>query len=1036
MKKGKRAPTKKFFKKMKKISSLLLVSISLLWNINCGEEGDGTDPIPPNPVTLNVVNYKPHEGATGVTLDKIIQVTFNKLLDKIQHEDAITVKDSSGEDANGRIMTDRHSLRFLPARFKQEETYTVTVSPEVCSGLTTLGKPYSFTFSTGLVDTNGDFLPSHVNMNPLGGLGRAKESEIASHPEVMLYLDNSTDKHILIRDDSFDSSFRAFREIETNKLNTNKLAVAGQFDNDGWDEVAFLTRPAGEGQRLAMFIMDTVDTNKFEEIPVNITLPVVDFFDAAAADFDGDGRDELALLTGRKGGSGFDICIIKWVPDADIGSDTGTYSVAKAMLDENARNTYPLGTGILEYGKIAAGDIDGDGLAEAVIVYHNSVKNRDSAGVLYNCHSTPYYHIYDDLTEGLELLRSSTLGYMPWEGIFLFHGILRDQHHYYYNELGKSWQDSYIDVELGDIDGDGVQEILFGLTEPYFEGTGKVFSAHHGNQYVSYSVKERLIWVDYRCSNGGRSGSGGGYNFDLYDDEALQSARYSFSGYEVILPFADDLSNWGRPISMLLTGDIDGDDQDEVILHNRIFKFEQAEEGGRGRCPALIYNYPVQIPEEFIDLLSDNNDVFARSSDYTKYFSPNDLAAGRGRAKAVGIADMDYDLKDEIVLFTGAGFQYYDIELIDQEDDILVKCGRHILSNTPLDFLTLFLRPGQPRLVFPNVDDDSMIVKLVDHDTYLGDNIVVAVVAAPPCSEDLGQNVDECMTTVDIAHYEQVEDAEYFGVHAGVLFGFEADVSIFDIDIFSFEADVTVGAGYNEKNSKGTMITDGNGWDWTENNSVIFEFYMYDRYKYKVLSHPEDPRQEGEFIYVNIPRGRHIQQVDLEYYNANNGTQRDIDRTIIKDLPVPGDLNTYPNKQMVENDIFAGRPDYHILGISDTPQGFPKNQRGSIRPNLTSNKYESVEWQVEGTIDAVLKSCVGAGVKACSGVSASGEIGYAYNRTWGKETTISGTIQGMSPEASQKWGFLAGGIYAYREIIESEEENQKILVVNYYVNRR
>ena len=57
--------------------------------------------------------------------------------------------DAGGNAVSGRVMADRRTLIFTPARYPAEQTQTVTVSTGVTAGTNHLAEPFVLTFTTG-----------------------------------------------------------------------------------------------------------------------------------------------------------------------------------------------------------------------------------------------------------------------------------------------------------------------------------------------------------------------------------------------------------------------------------------------------------------------------------------------------------------------------------------------------------------------------------------------------------------------------------------------------------------------------------------------------------------------------------------------------------------------------------------------------------------------------------------------------------------------------------------------------------------------
>lgn len=177
----------------------------------------------------------------------------------------------------------------------------------------------------------------------------------------------------------------------------------------------------------------------------------------------------------------------------------------------------------------------------------------------------------------------------------------------------------------------------------------------------------------------------------------------------------------------------------------------------------------------------------------------------------------------------------------------------------------------EPIILTVNADADSPLLKYSDGEYALAftEPVVIAAMAAAPCGQDIGQNIDACATAFGQGESTTVDASLTVTVKAGVHAGVQSEAKIPIVggvsaslkESVTLTASVSAGTAYTVEKSR--TFTTGSLED-----GVVFTTIPYDRYTYTILSHP-DPTLVGGTIVVSLPREPIILKVDREFYNAS-----------------------------------------------------------------------------------------------------------------------------------------------------------------------
>ncbi len=525
-------------------SRLAADSGTLKPDLGGGGNSDGGGTINPNQdggadgsvgTLLSVVSTDPIDGGTGVPLNKSYRIVFDGPLPADASTDKISVTDSSGKKVAGQIVITGSVLEFLPGRYKASELHTVTIAGTF--GLKD-GQAKTFTFTTGTTNLDGTTPPPDdvspfgkkgeaVALSPLAELGLAwtRREYHTSHWD---HADYAGNRYLALEDPPFNpspltnpsspnSNNKFWKESASLGTNENEPFV-GQFDSDLYQEIAVVSR-ASDGT-IALTIQDTSSSGALSTVNTGLIFASADTFAAATGDFDNDHRDELLLALG-KGGESPRWYVVKW------NEATNTYQI-------KTQDVLPISSYV--YVRVAAGDMDGDGKAEAAFVWHVAPAGGGSNP------STIKYSVYSDMLAASRTVRVDARTIVS-------------------NVAGR-WGDDwrpYVDVVAADLDGDGAAELAFGLNEFIFLWNSA------NNQYRCIVIQQRLFVADHYSAPvliGATTGTET-YAADRAVYRPHASAGGAMAGKEGYMVGAG-WGKWGdekvhRPMSGLVAGRLSGD---------------------------------------------------------------------------------------------------------------------------------------------------------------------------------------------------------------------------------------------------------------------------------------------------------------------------------------------------------------------------------------------------------------------------------------------------------------------------------------------
>jgi hypothetical protein len=518
------------------------------------------------------------------------------------------------------------------------------------------------------------------------------------------------------------------------------------------------------------------------------------------------------------------------------------------------------------------------------------------------------------------------------------------------------------DVSLADIDGDGLDEVVLAGATQLAEQCGDGFDA-------------LMIALD-----------------DATNDLAELGAQLGTLRYSNCPAF----NSWERYFVFLATPDLDGDGVHEIAANQLVYQ--------NFRDAAPFTEIPdVGLPADIF--LNDNDDV-------GQYLSV--------ATTAMIAADVTGDGRENLLLYrqNRETIPVWGVSAVSTIGDAGNGWAQLSEIAVPGDGFNSGIQ-SRPILVAANVDEDGPILKYGEgsYELVFTEPIVIAALAAPPCRDDIDQNVSACVTSFGQGSSETVDASVTVTVKASAFMGVETSVNVpFVGDVGTeFERTVTstasawAGTSYTVEKT----VTYSSG---PLEDAVVFTSVPYDVYRYEIVSHP-DPDMIGNDVVIRLPREPVTMIAERGFFNdaVPEGSLR-IDSNVFDHTP--GDVDSYPSTS--RKSTLLSR----YGGLEFGPRGVGQGTGQTEQEIAVSN-----EIGVGGSLGIEYETSV----KATSGVVFGGfSVGYgveaALSFTSGSQTTFSGTVGSISA-ADYAGNAYQWGIFTY----DQELADQEFAVINYWV---
>jgi hypothetical protein len=682
---------------------------------------------------------------------------------------------------------------------------------------------------------------------------------------------------------------------------------------------------------------------------------------AARADLDGDGREELALVW--TDGTTLHLALLD--------DDTTDWARSDAvLLDEDLE--------VLDVS-VAAGDLDGDGAAELAIAYSLAREVRV---------------VVAESGEG---------------GVEVVPGLERT--------FENEFQDSLLlaELEIGDLDYDAPQELALVLNEYTAPVSGQDYVSLGAHWAVLDDMGTGLAPIAHRVLKA-KDDMGvtrtavvadvalGDLDSDGIDELALAGlwTADSFCAGEYVLLAVDDAAHEleslaakvlfeelgnepggddGCEVTMLFAhvgiADMENDSACEIVVNEMVFA---------DFATAQPWTVRAQIPDWFtLGWVQDPSQSAMAFGDFTGDGRADVATWAQGR-KLVSVHGIDGNTGSE------------DVELLRT----LQVAGTMLASGS------------NPILLPLNPDDDTTVLEFVDRKWILTEPMVMAVLAAAPGKQDIGQNTDAC--TTEYGEATSSSTGSEFDVSVTVNFAFGGEFKQWGT---GFKVKTALETSYEHTwTSTYTLTTSISYETGPLEDTVVCLVTPYDHYTYRVLADP-DPEAVGKLIHLSVPRVPISLQVERSYYNDSVASDElKIDASVLSHTP--GVIESYPS--VFDKDALLASWVGMQTGPASVGQGSGSTTLGiAVTTEEGSSDYLSHSREVE--VEASL-----------AGVAIGGSIGIGAGHTWsrsvGSETTYSGTVGSIDAEhfVEERYDF---GLFVYTR--DDEAKDQSFDVIQYWI---
>lgn len=532
------------------------------------------------------------------------------------------------------------------------------------------------------------------------------------------------------------------------------------------------------------------------------------------------------------------------------------------------------------------------------------------------------------------------------------------------------------DVALGDIDGDNVDEIVFaGLTN---------FDPNENCEY--------------------------NYLMVALDDQIRDRAPIGAAVHE---PFANPADCTGGELRFVHvnTLDIDGDGVLEIQANELVYE-DFAQFAPWTRLQAPLAATPGTEDDVAIPLAS-----LFQSAGFPGRF-------GRD-SSAMVVADLTQDERQDIIFYSQETNTMEVWGLSDPNPDPpgpQVQLGQWRLLKA------IDIEPPasseviHPVLVTANVNHDSLAISFDEGEYQLvfTEPVLIAALAATPCYDDLGQNLDACRTAFGTADSTTVATEETFTVTAGVTVGFETEFSVLGAKTAGIEALATLRASASSITSDAYTLTKRIVYTTGPlEDTVIFTTVPLDQYTYTITSHPNDPELIGSKVVLSMPRSPVEIQVERGFYNDNvlaGGPM--IDSSVF--THATGDPDSYPSRS--SKDAALGAYDGLELGPVTVGEGGGST---TLEINVAQETGSTIAYGVE--FEFAVQATAGVVV---AGYSVGASTEKSLQIVHGEESSYEGTVSNL-PSGTFAANGYSWGLYTY--VLDDHESGQQFEVINYWV---
>jgi hypothetical protein len=791
---------------------------------------------------------------------------------------------------------------------------------------------------------------------------------------------------------------------------TLRDAAGGDLDGDGYDELVVAYASGGQ---VFLRIANLADLTVADEtLPVAAGVDVLPVGDVRvrAADLDQDGRAEIVLALSQVGAGGRStstgLLVLDWTPGSLVERFSRTF--------QSTLGATPQSRAVDVSAVLEPGNVDYDAAAEIVLVL-----NEFEGTGPFPSRATTRFLVLDDAAHGLAELLADTLVV----------------------EAGSSSYPAQVaDVAIGDIDGDQVNEIVFGglagLTTSVTCNNGPVGPDSLRYLLLSYEFTGQGI---HRTRTASSSDADSG---SLYPGYCNQHDAYTWA------------------IRFLDVNILDFDDDRVADIQANQFVFSGIPEQGWVWGQRAAFTLPEQVlfPDEDSDLVFDRSTARIIVNDVDGN-GRQDLLSYRGGANGIRVHAWRQPLSP-------SGDASGPPELFT-----LAFIG---VKTTSPDGGTLVGSRLNPMLVALDADGlnegDVQTLQYVGHRLEFTEPLVLAAIAAPPCLFGKGQNTDACTSSWGTARVSGTEAEREIKVKAGFTVGYEWEAQsgggigvVGTVKLMGFAAKLELSEELAFTRSESYEVSRSVSFETGPmEDSVVFASIPYDFYTYEVIARTyvttADPGDVRELQRLGLPRTPIIRMAEVGYYNAHTtATAVKIDDAVLQHAV--GRLDSYPTPGQRDQILSVRRTQLDAIRIEcpgcwqvdpDAPLGSGNIPRRQFDPREALEGLSSDTVGVgqgsgatQVAIDFGRSSSFGSSLEksaeldvefnfggVVAGFAVGGGVSHSTQISRGERTTYVGTVGSIDAAnfAAQQYRF---GMFTYLQ--GDPASGQEFEVVNYWV---
>lgn len=704
------------------------------------------------------------------------------------------------------------------------------------------------------------------------------------------------------------------------KASPYNAAAACDVDGDGQEDTALLWWSASDNAIRLKFIGDQDEA--FAESPVSVlgSVTTPSQLKLACADFDGDGRDDMAFAVANDTAGSLTLEFLS-------GSKGSGYSVDGAL-----RKTFSAPQAGARLGiEMATGQLDHDAGIELGVVFNATWGDGRNASPGTG---RADYFVYDDRGAGFAQLKTGRVS----------------------ADIGTTTHNGVTaNIAIGDIDGNGLDDVVLAALTTFSVECEAI-------EIVQFALGDatggfRSLGANFARSSkrGCESGGNPGHIEHLWvqtldiDGDQVKEIVVNTDIYE-------DFKNAGQPWAPMMVETGGAQPVAATIPQINLYK---TGSGG---------NSWARVTRDFATLAV--GDVTADGREDILIYSSGFVPVGRRTS-----GNSSFDVAGLAVTVWGIDPVTGRWGKSPSPNGGAAHTGLLYLQN--VDFTVQHL-PGAPIVLPVNVDRDSTMLKFEEgsHRVVFSEPIVHAALAAPPCWGDGSQVSGDCRTSWGKGSSTGVNASVSHEITARVHKGVSGGVSLPIVGDVGVEVERSVGLSLRAEASLGYELTRTVTYTTGPmEDTVVATIIPYDQYTYKILSHPVYPQLVGQDMVISLPRSPRTIQIERRFYNDSLvGTGTKIDANVF--AHTIGNPKSYPTRSQMLARSGATRLGPQSVGASSGNQSVEIAE--STVGGFTTTVGVSFETSVKATGGKVMAGfSVGSTTEASLGFTVGSQVSFA-----------------------------------------------------------